>query len=341
MNKRIKTTGNREMLINQDLVRLGKKLIKRECECDIVSKDLAAIFAIVASIRYTTRDDFNFSLGYQWFTYDGARRSDKAIAIDLGREVTPMHDEVHSTLYFIYGDHGKLLGIGINKDNDPYINQDLYVEFENLNNEISTTLYGMVEDMYMDARRAIFDAPLKYIKTCGCDCEDDECIDDDFVCSLEDVSDEAPNGFEYLDTNVSEMVKAYNTVDKVLDTLKIGKGIRYVGNDYENDWSVRSYHYCSRPELMGLGLSALLIPNDGDCSRANLLKNMKYTFTRYATAITANDSDTYEYRRSYYLAALRYLFVCIVQGHIDLTSDMVTEFNRIRNAAEMNTDILK
>lgn len=326
MNKRTKTTGNREVLINQDLVRLGKKLIKRECECDIVSKDLAAIFAIVASIRYTTRDDFNFSLGYQWFTYDGARRSDKAIAIDLGREVTPMHDEVHSTLYFVYGDHGKLVGIGINKDNDPYVGQDLYVEFENLDNEISTTLYGMVEDMYMDARRAIsrraiFGVPLKYIKTCGCDCGDDECIDDDLVCSLEDVSDEAPEA--------SAIVYAYNTVDKVLNALKIG-------SDYESDCSDRSYRYLSRAEFMGIGLSALLTP-DGEYSRAKMLNNMKYAYTRYYNAVDIfpenNTSKTQEYKREYYDATLRYLFVYIVQYGLDAASDMVAEFNRIRTSA--------
>ena len=156
MNKRIKTTGNREVLINQDLIKLGKKLIKEQCKCDTNNIDLAAIFAIVSSIREITRDDLNFNLGYQWFTYDGAKGYDKSIAIDLGREVTPMHDEVHSTLYFIYGAHGKLLGIGINKDNDPYIDQDLYVEFENLNNVVCDALYDMVEDLYMYGRRVIF-----------------------------------------------------------------------------------------------------------------------------------------------------------------------------------------
>ena len=318
MNKRTKTTGNRKVLINQGLVNLGKKLIKSYCECDTDNKDLAAIFAIIASIRYTTRSDFNFSLGYQWFTYDGARRSDKAIAIDLGREVTPMHDEVHSTLYFIYGDHGKLLGIGISKDNDPYINQDLYVEFENMNNEISSTLYGMVEDMYMDARRAIFDAPLKYIKTCGCDCEDDECIDDDFVCSLKDVSDEAHTA--------NAIVYAYNTVDKVLNALKIG-------SDYESDCSDRSYRYLSRAEFMGIGLSTLLTP-DGEYSRAKMLNNMKYAYTRYYNVVDIdpenNTSKMQEYKREYYDATLRYLFVYIVQYGLDAASDMVAEFNRIR-----------
>ena len=312
MNKRTKTTGNREVLINQDLIKLGKKLIKSYCECDTDNKYLAAIFAIVASIRFTTRTDFNFSLGYQWFTYDGARRSDKAIAIDLGREVTPMHDEVHSTLYFIYGDHGKLLGIGINKDNDPYINQDLYVEFKNMNNEISSTLYGMVEDMYMDARRAIFDSPLKHIKTCCCDCEDDECIDnDEALC--DDGSSE------------NELIKAYNTVNKVLDALKIG-------SDYENYYSARSYLYLSRAELMGIGLSTLLTP-DGDYSRSNMLKNTKYTFTKYVNALEDNASDTAEYRKEYYTSILRYLFVYIVQFGLDEASDAVIEFKRLRTSA--------
>lgn len=321
MNKRTKTTGNREVLINQDLIKLGKKLIKSYCECDTDNKDLAAIFAIISSIRFTTRADFNFSLGYQWFTYDGARRSDKAIAIDLGREVTPMHDEVHSTLYFVYGDHGKLVGIGINKDNDPYVGQDLYVEFENLDNEISSTLYGMVEDMYMDARRAIFGAPLKYIKTCGCDCEDDECIDDDLVCSLEDVSDEAHTA--------SAIVYAYNTVDKVLNALKIG-------SDYESDCSDRSYRYLSRAEFMGIGLSTLLTP-DGEYSRAKMLNNMKYAHTRYYNAVDIflenTTSKLQEYKREYYDATLRYLFVYIVQNGLDAASDMVAEFNRIRTSA--------
>lgn len=312
MNKRIKTTGNREVLINQDLIKLGKKLIKRECECDIVSKDLAAIFAIVASIRYTTRDDFNFSLGYQWFTYGSARRSDKAIGIDIGREVTPMHDEVHSTLYFVYGDHGKLLGIGINKDNDPYINQDLYVEFENLDNGVSDTLYGMVEDMYMDARRAIFDSPLKHIKTCCCDCENDECIDnDEALC--DDGSSE------------NELIKAYNTVNKVLDALK-------VGSDYKNDYADRSYLYVSRAELMGIGLSTLLTP-DGDYSRSNMLKNARYTFTKYVNALKDNASDTAEYRKEYYTAMLKYLFVYILQFGLDEASYAVTEFKHLRTSA--------
>lgn len=312
MNKRIKTTGNREVLINQDLIKLGKKLIKRECECDIVSKDLAAIFAIVASIRLTTRDDFNFSLGYQWFTYGSARRSDKAIGIDIGREVTPMHDEVHSTLYFVYGDHGKLLGIGINKDNDPYINQDLYVEFENLDNGVSDTLYGMVEDMYMDARRAIFDSPLKHIKTCCCDCENDECIDnDEALC--DDGSSE------------NELIKAYNTVNKVLDALK-------VGSDYKNDYADRSYLYVSRAELMGIGLSTLLTP-DGDYSRSNMLKNARYTFTKYVNALKDNASDTAEYRKEYYTATLKYLFVYILQFGLGEASYAVTEFKHLRTSA--------
>lgn len=316
MNKRIKTTGNRGMLINQDLVKLGKRLIKSYCECKTDNKDLAAIFAIVSSIRFTNRSDFNFSLGYQWFTYDGARRSGKAIAIDLGREVTPMHDEAHSILYFIYGDHGKLLGIGINKDNDPYIDQDIYVEFENLNNEISTTLYGMVEDMYMDARRAIFDSPLKHIKTCCCDCENDECIDnDEALC--DDGSSE------------NELIKAYNTVNKVLDALK-------VGSDYTNDYSDRSYLYVSRAELMGIGLSALLNP-DGEYSRTNMLKHMKHTHYRYCDALSLFPEDklsnAYEYKREYYAATLKYLFVYIVRYGLDAASDMVAEFNHIRTSA--------
>lgn len=312
MNKRTKTTGNREVLINQDLIKLGKKLIKSYCECDTDNKDLAAIFAIVSSIRFTTHADFNFSLGYQWFTYGSARRSDKAIGIDLGREVTPMHDEVHSTLYFVYGDHGKLLGIGINKDNDPYIDQDIYVEFENMNNEISSTLYGMVEDMYMDARRAIFDSPLKHIKTCCCDCEDDERIDDDEAL-CDDGSSE------------NELIKAYNTVNKVLDALKIG-------SDYESDCSDRSYRYLSRAELMGIGLSTLLTP-DGDYSRSNMLKNTKYTFTKYVNALEDNASDTAEYRKEYYTSILRYLFVYIVQFGLDEASDAVIEFKRLRTSA--------
>lgn len=316
MNKRTKTTGNREVLISQDLVKLGKKLIKSYCECETDNKDLAAIFAIVASIRYTTRADFNFSLGYQWFTYDGARRSDKAIAIDLGREVTPMHDEVHSILYFIYGDHGKLLGIGINKDNDPYIDQDLYVEFENMNNEISSTLYGMVEDMYMDAHRAIFDSPLKHIKTCCCDCENDECIDnDEALC--DDGSSE------------NELIKAYNTVNKVLDALK-------VGSDYKNDYADRSYLYVSRAELMGIGLSVLLNP-DGEYSRTNMLKHMKHTHYRYCDALSLfpedKPSNASEYRKEYYAATLKYLFVYILQFGLDEASDAVTEFKRLRTSA--------
>lgn len=316
MNKRTKTTGNREVLINQDLIKLGKKLIKRECECDIVSKDLAAIFAIVASIRYTTRDDFNFSLGYQWFTYDGARRSDRAIAIDLGREVTPMHDKVHSILYFIYGAYGKLLGIGVNKDNDPYIDQEIYVEFENLDNGVSDTLYGMVEDMYMDARRAIFDAPLSHIKPCDCNCEDDECIDnDEALC--DDGSSE------------NELIKAYNTVNKVLDALK-------VGSDYKNDYADRSYLYISRAELMGIGLSALLNP-DGEYSRTNMLKHMKHTHYRYCDALSLfpedKPSNASEYKREYYAATLKYLFVYILQFGLDEASDAVNEFIRTRTSA--------
>lgn len=316
MNKKTKTTGNREVLINQDLIKLGKKLIKSYCECDTDNKDLAAIFAIVSSIRFTTRSDFNFSLGYQWFTYDGARRSDKAIAIDLGREVTPMHDEVHSILYFIYGDYGKLLGIGINKDNDPYINQDLYVEFENLDNGVCDTLYGMVEDMYMDARRVIIDAPLSRIKPCDCDCEDDECIDDDEAL-CDDGSSE------------NELIKAYNTVTKVLDALK-------VGSDYKNDYSDRSYLYVSRAELMGIGLSALLNP-DGEYSRTNMLKHMKHTHYRYCDALSLFPEDkpskASEYKREYYAATLKYLFVYILQFGLDEASDAVNEFIRTRTTA--------
>lgn len=316
MNKRIKTTGNREVLINQDLIKLGKKLIKRQCNCDTNNIDLAAIFAIIANVRYTIRDDFNFSLGYQWFTYDGARRSDKAIAIDLGREVTPMHDEVHSILYFIYGDHGKLLGIGVNKDNDPYIDQDLYVEFENLDNGVWDTLYGMVEDMYMDARRVIIDSPLSRIKPCDGDCGDDECIDnDEALC--EDGSSE------------NELIKAYNTVNKVLDALK-------VGSDYKNDYSDRSYLYVSRAELMGIGLSALLNP-DGEYSRTNMLKHMKHTHYRYCDALSLfpedKPSNASEYKREYYAATLKYLFVYILQFGLDEASDAVIEFKRLRTSA--------
>ena len=316
MNKRTKTTGNREVLINPDLIKGGKKLIRQECKCETNNTDLAAIYAIVYSIRYTTRADFNFSLGHQWFTYDGARRSDKAIAIDLGREVTPMHDEVHSTLYFVYGDHGKLVGIGINKDNDPYVGQNLYVEFENLDNEISSTLYGMVEDMYMDARRAIFDSSLKHIKTCCCDCEDDECIDDDEAL-CDDGSSE------------NELIKAYNTVNKVLDALK-------VGSDYKNDYSDRSYLYVSRAELMGIGLSALLNP-DGEYSRTNMLKHMKHTHYRYCDALSLfpedKPSNASEYKREYYAATLKYLFVYILQFGLDEASDAVNEFIRTRTTA--------
>ena len=43
--------------------------------------------------------------------------------------------------------------------------------------------------------------------------------------------------------------------------------------------------------------------------------------------------DTREYKKEYYTATLRYLFVCIVQDGLDLASDMVAEFNRIRNSA--------
>ena len=50
MNKRTKTTGSREVLINQDLIKLGKKLIKKECKCDTDNEDLAATYAIVYSI---------------------------------------------------------------------------------------------------------------------------------------------------------------------------------------------------------------------------------------------------------------------------------------------------
>lgn len=307
MNKKIKTTGNREVLINQDLIKLGKKLIKKECKCDTDNEDLAATYAIVYSIRCITRDDFNFSLGYQWFTY--GRGSDKAIGIDLGREVTPMHDKVHSTLYFVYGDHGKLLGIGINKDNDPYIDRDLYVEFDNLANGILPTLYGMVVDMYMDARRAII---VGYARDCMCD----ECIDnDEALC--DDGSSE------------NELIKAYNTVNKVLDALK-------VGSDYKNDYSDRSYLYVSRAELMGIGLSALLNP-DGEYSRTNMLKHMKHTHYRYCDALSLfpedKPSNASEYKREYYAATLKYLFVYILQFGLDEASDAVNEFIRTRTTA--------
>ena len=314
MNKRIKTTGNRGMLINQDLVKLGKNRIKIDCKCDTDNEDLAAIYAIATSIRYITRDDFNFSLGYHWFTYDGARRSDKAIAIDLGREVTSMHDKVHSKLYFVYGDHGRLLGIGINKDNDPYINQELYVEFENLPKNILASLMDLVEDMYMDGYRAIFDSPIKHIVSC--DCEDDECINnDEALC--DDGSSE------------NELIKAYNTVNKVLDALK-------VGSDYKNDYADRSYLYVSRAELMGIGLSALLNP-DGEYSRTNMLKHMKHTHSRYCDALSLfpedKPSNASEYRREYYTATLKYLFVYIVQFGLDEASDAVIEFKRLRTSA--------
>lgn len=307
MNKRTKTTGNREVLINQDLIKLGKKLIKKECKCDTDNEDLAATYAIVYSIRCVTRDDFNFSLGYQWFSY--GRGSDKAIGIDLGREVTPMHDKVHSTLYFVYGDHGKLLGIGINKDNDPYIDRDLYVEFDNLANGILPTLYGMVVDMYMDARRAII---VGYVRDCECD----ECIDDDEAL-CEDGSSE------------NELIKAYNTVNKVLDALK-------VGSDYKNDYSDRSYLYVSRAELMGIGLSALLNP-DGEYSRTNMLKHMKHTHYRYCDALSLfpedKPSNASEYKREYYAATLKYLFVYILQFGLDEASDAVNEFISTRTTA--------
>ena len=147
----------------------------------------------------------------------------------------------------------------------------------------------------------------------------------------------APNGFEYLNTEASAIVKAYNTVNEVLDTLKIGSG-------YKSDYSARSYLYLSRAELMGIGLSALLTP-DGDYSRTNMLKYMENTHTRYYNAIGVfpedNAGDTHEYKREYYTATLRYLFVCIVQNGLDLTSDLVREFNHIKNATETNTDILK
>ena len=127
----------------------------------------------------------------------------------------------------------------------------------------------------------------------------------------------------------SEIVKAYNTVDKVLNTLNIG-------SDYKSDYSARTYRYLSRAEFMGIGLSTLLTP-DGDYSRTNMLKYMEHTQTRYYGSIPLfpedTTDDTREYKKEYYAATLRYLFVCIVQDGLDLASDMVAEFNRIRNSA--------
>ena len=168
----------------------------------------------------------------------------------------------------------------------------------------------------MDARRAIFDSPLKHIKTCCCDCEDDECIDnDEALC--DDGSSE------------NELIKAYNTVNKVLDALKIG-------SDYENYYSARSYLYLSRAELMGIGLSTLLTP-DGEYSRAKMLNNMKYAYTRYYNVVDIfpenNTSKMQEYKREYYDATLRYLFVYIVQYGLDEASDAVIEFKRLRTSA--------
>lgn len=135
----------------------------------------------------------------------------------------------------------------------------------------------------------------------------------------------ALNDFEYLNTEASAIVKAYNTVNEVLDTLKIG-------SDYENYYSARSYLYLSRAELMGIGLSTLLTP-DGDYSRSNMLKNTKYTFTKYVNALEDNASDTAEYRKEYYTSILRYLFVYIVQFGLDEASDAVIEFKRLRTTA--------
>ena len=153
----------------------------------------------------------------------------------------------------------------------------------------------------------------------------------------ESKAESTSNSLGTLNTEASAIVKAYNTVNEVLDTLKIG-------SDYKSDYSARSYRYLSRAELMGVGLSVLLTP-DGDYSRTNMLKHIEHTHTRYYNAIGVfpedNAGDTHEYKREYGTAILRYLFVCIVQNGLDATSDIVTEFNRIRNAAETNTDILK
>lgn len=125
----------------------------------------------------------------------------------------------------------------------------------------------------------------------------------------------------------SEIVKAYNTVNEVLNSLKIG-------NDYRSDYSARSYLYVSRVELMGIGLSALLTP-DGDYSRTNMLKYTEHTLTRCHNAMGVfpedKTPDADEHKREYYTATLKYLFVCIVQDGLDAASDMVAEFNRIYN----------
>lgn len=127
----------------------------------------------------------------------------------------------------------------------------------------------------------------------------------------------------------SEIVKAYNTVNEVLDALKIG-------SDYRSDYSDRSYRYVSRAELIGIGLSALLTP-DGDYSKTNMLKYTEHTLTRYRNAIGIfpedRTPDADERKREYYAAELKYLFVCIVQDGLDAASDMVAEFNRIRTSA--------
>lgn len=126
----------------------------------------------------------------------------------------------------------------------------------------------------------------------------------------------------------SEIVQAYNTVNEVLDTLKMG-------SDYRSDYSDRSYRYVSRAELMGIGLSVLLTP-DGDYSKTNMQKYMEHTLTRYhnAVGIFPEDKtpDADERKREYYAAELKYLFVCIVQDGLDAASDMVAEFNRIRTS---------
>ena len=128
----------------------------------------------------------------------------------------------------------------------------------------------------------------------------------------------------------SEIVKAYNTVNEVLNILKIGS------SDYRSDYSDRSNPYVSRAELMGIGLSALLTP-DGDYSKTNMLNHVEHAGTRYSRArgIFPGDevNDVEVHKREYHAAELRYLFVCILQDGLDASSDMVTEFYRIRTSA--------
>ena len=87
----------------------------------------------------------DLEVGGDYYRYEGPRVSSSQLGI--ATHISNYERKVRTTLYFVYGPHGRLEAVGLRAYRDPLIPEDIHIAFEELSGKKADKLYKKIEPL--------------------------------------------------------------------------------------------------------------------------------------------------------------------------------------------------